>query len=77
MKIIKCDRCGCEIVTKKSKSLGEAMAEIMQNLVVSEVKYSITKYIDCVPHDIDLCEGCSSKFKQWMNPEVTCKNEEL
>lgn len=69
MKITKCDRCGCEISTKKCKSMSEAIAEIMQNLVVTEVKYSITKYIDSVSYDIDLCEDCNNKFKAWMNPE--------
>lgn len=79
MKITKCDRCGCEIITKKYKSISEAMAEIMRNVVVTEVKYSITKYIHDTPYDIDLCEDCTNKFKAWMNPErigTEVKNED-
>ena len=58
--------------------MSEAIAEIMQNLVVTEVKYSITKSIDNVPCDVDLCEDCTNKFKAWMNPErieTEAKNE--
>ena len=79
MKITKCDRCGCEISPKKCKSTNvfDAISEVLYSINHKEIKYSITKYIDdMLPQDIDLCEDCTNKFKDWMNPEVI-KNDKV
>lgn len=71
MKITKCDRCGCEIPLKKcnSTNIFDAVSEILNSLKPESIKYSITKHIDGMTFDVDLCEDCTNKFKAWMNPE--------
>ena len=68
MKITKCDRCGAEIKEHKTYTNPlQAIADALNSAVTSEVKYIVTrKYSDSDNEQLDFCETCYNKFKQWL-----------